>query len=125
MVAGGNRDHDGVAAPVLGEQSAIGKLLLDAVRLSVGLVDLVDGNDDRNLGGAGVIDGFERLRHDAIVGRDNEDHDIGDLGAAGAHAGERFVAGSIDEDDLLAVLFDVISADVLGDAAGFLARRRS
>ena len=122
---GRNRHHDGIAAPVFGQQAAIGKLLLDAVGLRVRLVDLVDRDDDRNLGGFGVVDGFERLRHDAVVGRDHQHHDIGDLGAAGAHAGERFVARRIDEDDLLAVLFDVIRADVLRDAAGFLARRRS
>jgi hypothetical protein len=65
-----------------------------------GFVDLVDRDNDGNLGGARVIDGFEGLRHDAVVGRDNEHDDIGDLGAAGTHAGERFVAGGIDEDDL-------------------------
>ena len=70
-------------------------------------------------GGAGVIDGFEGLRHDAVVGRDHQHHDIGDLGAAGTHAGERFVAGRIDEDDLAAVLLDVVRADVLRDSAGF------
>ena len=67
-----------------------------------------------------MIDGFDGLRHDAIVGRDDEHDDIGDFGAAGTHAGERFVTRRIDEDDLLAVVIDVISADVLRDAAGFL-----
>ena len=66
-----------------------------------------------------MIDGFERLRHYAVVGGHHQNHDIGDFGAAGAHAGERFMAGRIDEHDLAAVLFDVISADVLRDAAGF------
>ena len=101
-------------------KSAIGKLLLDAVDLGVRLVDLVDGDDDRNFGRARVIDGLDGLRHHAVVGRDNQNHDIGDFGAAGTHAGERFVTRSIDEDDLLAVVIDVISADVLRDAAGFL-----
>ena len=65
-----------------------------------GLVDLVDRHDDRHFGRLGVVDGFEGLRHDAVVGRHHQDDDIGDLGAAGAHAGERFVTGRIDEDDL-------------------------
>ncbi len=68
-----------------------------------------------------MIDGFDGLRHDAVIRRNHQNHDIGDLGAAGTHAGEGFVTGSIDEDDLVTVLFDVISADVLRDAAGFLA----
>ena len=66
-----------------------------------------------------MIDGFERLRHYAVVGRDHQHHDVGDLGSAGAHAGERFVAGRVDEHDVAAVLFDAISADMLGDPAGF------
>ena len=96
-------------------------MLLDALGLGVRLVDLVDRDDDRHLGRLGVIDGFERLRHDAVVGRHHQHHDIGDLGAAGTHAGERFVTRRVDEDDLLAVLLDVIRADVLRDAAGFSA----
>ena len=42
-----------------------------------------------------------------------------DLGAAGAHRGEGGVAGRVDEGDLVAVLLDLIGADMLGDAAGF------
>ena len=116
---GRDRNHDGVAAPIFGQQAAVGELLLDALRLRVGLVDLVDRDDDRHLGGAGVVDGFERLRHHAVVRRHHQHHDIGDFGAARTHAGERFVARRIDEDDLAAVLLDVIRADVLRDAAGF------
>jgi hypothetical protein len=71
------------------------------------------------LAALGVVDRFEGLRHDAVVGRHHQHHDVGDLGAAGAHAGERFVAGRIDEDDLAAVFLHLIRADVLGDAAGF------
>ena len=117
-----NRHHDGVAAPIFRQQAAIGELLLDPLRLGVRLVDLVDRDDDRNLGRLGVVDGFERLRHHAVVGRHHQHHDIGDLRAAGAHAGERFVTRRVDEHDLLAVLLDVIRADVLRDAAGFVLR---
>ena len=49
-------------------RSAIGELLLDALRLRIRLVDLVDRDDDRHLGRARVIDRFERLRHDAVIG---------------------------------------------------------
>ena len=66
-----------------------------------------------------MIDGFERLRHDAVIGRDHQNDDVGDLGAAGTHAGKRFVTRRIDEDDLLAVLHHLGRADVLRDAAGF------
>ena len=84
------------------------------------LVDFVDRDDDRNLRRFGVVDGFEGLRHHAVVGRHHQHHDVGDLGSAGSHAGERFMAGRVDEDDFAAVLLDVIGADVLRDPAGFL-----
>ena len=119
---GRHRHHDRVAAPVFGQQAAVGELLLDALGLGVRLVDLVDRHDDRHLGRSGVVDGFERLRHDAVVGRHHQNDDIGDLGAAGAHAGERFVTGRVDEDDLAAVLLHLVRADVLGDAAGLASR---
>ena len=32
-----------------------------------------------------MLDGFDGLRHDAVVGADDQDHDIGDLRAARAH----------------------------------------
>ena len=44
-----------------------------------------------------MIERLDRLRHHAFIGRHHQDHDVGDLGAARAHRGERLVAGSIDE----------------------------
>ena len=80
------------------------------------------------LAARGVVDGFEGLGHDAVVGCDDDDDDVGDLGAAGTHAGEGLVAGGIEEDDLAAEGgrvglgdVDLVGADVLGDAAGFAA----
>jgi hypothetical protein len=88
---------------------------------SAGLVDLVDRDDDRNLGGLGVIDRLDRLFLDAIVGGDHQHDDVGDIGAAQAHLGERGVAGRVDEGDLgAAVKLNLIGADMLGDAAGLV-----
>ena len=70
-------------------------------------------------------DRFERLRHDAVVGRDHEDRDVGDLGAAGAHRRERFVTRRVEEGDLPIVLLDRVRADALRDAARFARRRPS
>ena len=83
--------------PLFGNQAAIGKLLLHAIGISFGLVDLVHGHDDRNVGGFRVIDSFERLRHHAVVRRYHDHHDVGDLGAARSHARKRFVARRIEE----------------------------
>ena len=86
-----------------------------------GFVDLVDGDDDRDFSSPRMVDGLKCLRHDAIVGRHYQHYDIGYFGAAGTHAGKRFVTGRIDENDLISVLLDVICTDVLRDAAGFFA----
>ena len=81
-------------------------------------VDLVDRDDDRHLGRLGVVDRLDRLGHDAVVGRDDEHDDVGDLGAAGAHLGEGLVARRVDERDEAAVLDGLVGADVLRDATG-------
>ena len=57
------------------------------------------------------------LGHHAVVGGDDQDDDVGDVGAAGTHRGERLVARRVDEGDRPAVRLDLVGADVLGDAA--------
>ena len=123
---GGDLDELGVAAKLHGLDAARGELLHDLGWVGLGLIDLVDGDDDRHLGGAGVIDGLDGLGHDAVVGCDDDDDDVGDLGSAGTHAGEGLVAGGVEEDDLAAEGgrirlgdFDLVGADVLGDASSF------
>ena len=104
--AGPRRDgHERrVAAVLLDDDAGLGQLGLDPVGVGVGLVDLVEGDDDRHLGRLGVADRLERLGHDAVVGRDDDDRDVGDLRAAGPHRGERLVARRVEEDDALAVV---------------------
>jgi len=46
-----------------------------------------------------VVDRLDGLRHDTVVSRDHQDDDVGDLRAARAHRGERFVAGRIEKGD--------------------------
>ena len=117
----GDFDGDDVAAPLLDQHAVLGELAADALDVRVRLVDLVDRDDDRHLRGARVIDRFLRLRHDAVVGGDDEDDDVRHLGAARAHHREGFVARRVEEHDLPAALLDVIRADVLRDAARFAA----
>ena len=68
-----------------------------------------------------MVDGFNRLRHDAVVCSDDEDGNIRNLSAAGTHSRKGFVARRIHEGDLLAFVTDLVSPDVLGNAAGFVA----
>ena len=73
-----------------------------------------------DLGGLGVIDRLDGLRHDPIICRHHEHHDIRDLGAACPHGRERGMAGRVDEGYGPAVRRrNLIGPDMLGDAAGF------
>ena len=113
-----------VAAVLLDHDVRLGQLGLDPIRVRVRLVDLVEGDDDRHLGRPGVGDRLEGLGHDAVVGRDHDDRDVGDLGAPGSHGRERLVPRRVEEDDLLVVLDDLRRADVLGDPAALPGRHR-
>ena len=119
----GDLDRQHVAAHSLVDNLVLQQILADPVGIGVRPVAFVDGDDDRHARRLGVVDRLGGLRHHRIVGRHHQDNDVGDRGAAGAHLGERFVAGGVDEGDLLAARHrHLIGADMLGDAAG-LARR--
>ena len=91
------REH--VAAELLEHDVVLQQVLLDLLHVGRGQVDLVDRDDHRHAGVLGVADRLDRLRHDLVVGRDDQDDDVGDLGAAGAHGGERLVARRVEEGD--------------------------
>ena len=100
-------------------QPTVHQLLLDAVRVGIRLVDLVHRNDDRNTGRLCVVNRFNRLRHHPVVGGDNENDNVCYLRPARPHARKRFMARSVDKDDLFAIDFNLISTDVLRNAARF------
>ena len=74
--------HFRVAAPLAGQQAVFRQLCIDAVEVHARQVDLVQRDDDGDAGGAGVGDGLFRLRHDAVVGGDDQHGDVRDVGAA-------------------------------------------
>src|SRR3954471_6605716 len=118
----GDVDEHRVAAVLLGHQPVLGELLADLGGVGPLLVDLVHPDPDRHLGGLGVVERLDRLRHDAVVGGHDQHHDVGDLGATGTHRGERLVTRGVDEGDRTLVALqlgdDLVGADVLGDATG-------
>src|SRR4051812_31518942 len=120
----GDVDEHRVAAVLLGHQPVLGELLADLGGVGPLLVDLVHRDHDRHLGGLGVVERLHRLGHDAVVGRDHEHDDVGDLRATGTHRGERLVTRGVDEGDRPLVVLqlgdDLVGADVLGDATGLL-----
>ena len=118
LLQGRDRDRDHIAAVVFDHKTVLGELLLYAVRISAGKVALVDSNNNWDAGRLGVVYRLDGLRHDAVVGCDDQHSDIRHLCAAGTHRREGRVARRIDEGDHLAVEFDLVGADVLGDTAG-------
>ena len=97
----------------------LGELRFHPVHIGGRQVALVDGDDDGFLSFLGVFDRFDRLRHDAVIGGDDEDDDVGDVRTASAHVRENGVAGSVEEGDFQLVVNDLIGTDVLGDATRF------
>ena len=118
-VSGAGRDDFRFAAPLAGREPVFGHLGQDAIGVDTGQIDLVHGHDDRHAGRFGVTDRLFGLRHDAVVGRDDQHGDVGDVRPAGPHFGEGFVTGRVDKRDGPAVFLDLVGADVLRDAARF------
>ena len=118
--AGLGRDVDvlGLATPLRRLEAELRELGAHPRRVRPLLVDLVDGDDDRDVGRVGVVDGLVGLRARAVVGGDHDHGDVRHPGAAGTHGGERLVARGVQEGDGLAVVMDLVGADVLRDATG-------
>ncbi len=124
-----DRDHFHIAAPIDRLNAESGEALLDLIGIRVRLVDLVDRDDDRNAGRLRVLNGFDRLRHHAVVRRDNENYNIRRLGTASTHHCERFVARCIEKYDsaLFVAIFGIrnknaVSTDMLRNTACFTFR---
>ena len=114
----GNGHADRIAAPFLGNQTVHGQLILNGVGVGGGFIHLIDSNDHVNAGGLGVVDGFNGLGHDTVIGSNHQDSDIGGLGTAGTHGGERLMSGGIQEGNVTAVQVHTVRTDVLGNTAG-------
>src|SRR5207248_6073828 len=108
-------DEGHVAAHVVGQDVEVVELPARLGDVGAGQVHLVDGDDQRHAGGAGVVDGLLGLRHDAVVGGHDDDGQVGDVGAAGPHFREGLVAGRVQERDRPAAVLDAPGADDLGD----------
>ena len=63
-----------------GDKLLLLKLFLDPIDIGAGQIDLVDRHHDLHLRRRfRVADRFQRLRHQSVIGRDHEDHDVGDI----------------------------------------------
>ena len=111
--------HHRFTSPVFRAQVTVGQLLLHTLGKGIRLVDLVNGDQQRNLGGLRVSDGLKCLRHDAVVSGYHQDDDIGYLGAAGAHQCEGFMARCVQKHHGTPSDLDPVGSDMLGNPAGF------
>ncbi len=118
----GDVDEHRVATEILCHQIVFGELSPDLGRIGALFVDLVDRHHNGHVGRLRVVDGLHRLRHHAVIGGHHQDRDVGGLGTAGTHGGERLVTRGVDEGDqplaALEINADLVGADVLGDATG-------
>ena len=100
------------------------EFLLDTFNVGCRLINLVDGYNNLSIRRSRMVDCFNRLRHNTVIGRYNQNCDIGSLGTAGTHCCKRFMTWSIQECDLAIIRRNHISTDVLRNAAGFNAGDR-
>lgn len=118
----GHSDNGSIAAPFFGSYAVFCKLREHSVGICAGSVHLVHSNDDRHVCLFCVADSFESLRHNAVVGSNNEDCNIRNLCAASTHRRKRFVSRRIEERDGIAFERHGVCADMLRNAARFAAR---
>ena len=87
------------------------------MRIEIGLVALVESDEDRHFRFARLPDRLVGLGPDSFVACDDEDDDVGDVGAARAHFRERFVSWSVENRHLSCRRLYFERADVLRDGA--------
>ena len=108
-----------ITAPLFRNNFLGGQIRLHTIKVDAGLVDFVHCHHDRHTSCAGVINRFCRLRHHAVISGHYQHDDVGTLGTTGTHGGKRRVTGSIQERNHAVTGFDVIGADMLGNATRF------
>ena len=113
----GYGNHDGISAPILGDEAVLSQLLLNVVGVCAHTVHLVNCNDNGHLCCLSMVNSFNGLRHYAIVCSYYQNSHVGYLGTTGTHSGEGFVTGGIQKDDLLALVINFICTNVLGNTA--------
>ena len=108
-----------IAAEFLDDDLVAQQFITNAIRVGIRSIDFVDRNNDRHFRRFRMVERFDGLRLNAIIRRDNQNNDVGDLRAACTHCRKGGVAGRIDKRNPLTVgKVNLISANMLRDAAG-------
>ena len=118
----GNRHEDGTAAPVFRNQLVFRKLLFYSFHIGTRFIDLVDSNNDFHSCCLGMIDCFNSLRHNTIVGCYYQHGNIRGIGSSHTHGGKSLMSRRIQESDLLTINIYHISANMLGNSSSLTIR---
>ena len=121
LLRGNVHEHVGTA-PLFGDDSMLNELLAHAVGLRARFVDFIHGNHDRHICSLSVVDGLNGLGHNAVVGSNHQNDDIGYLGAASTHGGKCLMARGVDEGNLATIDVNDRSTDMLRNAASLTRR---
>ena len=119
---GRNGHHQGAAAPFIRHQVHLAQLSLDKVGVGIRPVDFVQCHDNRHTGCLGVSNGLAGLWHHAVIRRHHQHHHIRALGAARPHGRKSRVTGCVQEGNQAALVFDLVRANMLRNAARLAAR---
>src|SRR5210317_2651358 len=105
------------AAPFLGNDLMLRQLVLDALRISILTVDLVDRDNQRHSGSFRVLNRLNRLRHHTVVRCNNKNDNVRSLCTTGTHGSKGGVAWRIQERNGAFIGRNRISADMLRNAS--------
>src|SRR5699024_2460027 len=106
-------------SPVFWNQFIFGQLLHHTLRTGGWFIHFIDSNDQWNFGSFSMVDRFNCLRHDTVVGSYNQYGNIRDLCSARAHACKRSVTWCIKKCDFLSLQFDLIGTNMLCNTTCF------
>ena len=107
------------AAPVLDEDVHLRELLANLLRLCARLVYLVDGEHHRDACRLCVVYGLDCLWHDRVIGCDDNNREVGQLGTTCTHGCEGLMSRGVEEGNPASVMeYHVVCTDVLCDTSG-------
>ena len=113
----GHRYKLRASAPVCGDQFIFRQLLLYALNVCRGLINLVHSDNDLDACSLCMVDCLDRLRHHAVIRSDNKDRNIRRVRTTHTHCRERLVSGRIQEGDPSALHVYSIRTYVLCDTS--------
>ena len=116
LLQGADVNKLSVSTPILWYQSQVGKLCLYTVGICLRLINLVYSHDDRYICILGVIDSFNSLGHNTVIGGNHQNNNISNLGTTSTHHGKSFVTRCIQEGNASLFCLYHVGTDVLGNS---------